>query len=54
MAYVAENSLGHKYRANVECLDDDTALRAFNDVRSTMGMFAGIPVPPEIVLRDMS
>lgn len=51
MPYVAENALGHRYWANVGCLDDDTALRAFNDVQSTMGIFAGIPVPPEIVPR---
>jgi hypothetical protein len=51
MPYVAENSLGHRYWANIECLDDDSALRAFNSARNTRGMIAGIPVPPEIVPR---
>ncbi|MFZ1469893.1 MAG: DUF1629 domain-containing protein [Paracoccaceae bacterium] len=51
MAYIPDKSFDHKYWANVECLDDDTALRAFNDLQSTMGMKAGIPVPPEIVPR---
>jgi hypothetical protein len=51
MAYIPEKSFDHKYWANVECLDDDTALRAFNYLKSRMGMKAKIPVPPEIVPR---
>ena len=51
MAYIPEKSFEEKYWTNVECLDDDTALRAFNDLKSTMGMKAGIAVPSEIVPR---
>ena len=51
MAYIVSATTDHEYWANVECLDDDTELRALGSKRDTRGMKAGIPIPPEIVPR---
>ena len=51
MAYIVQTSFEPQYYVHVEELDDDSALRAFNKPKSSMGMQAGIPIPPEIVPR---
>jgi hypothetical protein len=51
VAYIFQTSFEPQYYVHVEELDDDSALRAFNKPKSSMGMQAGIPIPPEIVPR---
>lgn len=51
MAYIVETSFKPHHYVHVEDLDDITAWRAFNKVKDTKGMAAGIAVPPEVVPR---